>query len=221
MNIILLGPPGAGKGTQARRLAEKLRVPQIAAGDLLRAAREKRTPLGLKAEGYMTAGKLVPDDLVIEMVRERLGADDCRTGFILDGFPRTTAQAEALDRLLSAGGLKVDRVVHVAVEPEELVRRLSGRRQCRKCGENYHLTFHPSKDGGCCDRCGGVLFQRDDDREEVIRKRLEVYQRETSPLVAYYRKLLREVNGTGPIDEIFQAIVRAVGSERSGSNDYS
>ena len=212
MNIVLFGPPGAGKGTQSRRLSENLRIPQVSTGDLLRAAREKRTALGLQAEGYMTTGRLVPDELVIAMIRERLGQEDCRPGFILDGFPRTIAQAEALDQTLSQGGSKIDRVVNIEVEGKELVRRLSGRRQCRKCGENFHVAFHPPKKEGVCDRCGGGLFQRDDDREEVIRRRLEVYGKETAPLVAHYggQGILKSVHGAGSIEEIYREIAKAV-----------
>lgn len=212
MNIILLGPPGAGKGTQARRLSENLKIPQISTGDLLRAARAQRTPLGVKAEGYMTAGQLVPDDLVVEMMEDRLKKPDCLQGFVMDGFPRTLTQAEAFDRTLERGGIGIHRVVNLEVETEELVQRLSGRRQCRQCGENYHLAFHPPKKEGVCDRCGGPLFQRDDDREDVIRRRLDVYEKETLPLVQYYRNrgLLKSVRGAGSIDEIYKEIVKAI-----------
>ena len=211
-NIVLLGPPGAGKGTQSRRLSENLKIPQISAGDLLRAALRQKTPLGLKAEGFMTSGRLVPDDLVIEMIRERLKQGDCRNGFLLDGFPRNGVQAEALDQTLKADGSKIDRVVLMEVESEEVVARLAGRRQCRRCSENFHLKFHPPRKEGICDRCGGQLFQREDDQEAVVRNRLEVYQRETRPLVAYYaqRSILKTVKGTGSIDEVFGGIVKVV-----------
>lgn len=212
MNLILLGPPGAGKGTQSRRLSENLKIPQISTGDLLRAARSAKTPLGLRAESYMTAGKLVPDEIVIEMIRERLQSNDCREGCILDGFPRTVKQAEVLDEMLQAVASKIDRVVALEVDSEELIGRLSGRRQCRKCGENFHAKFHPPSREGICDRCGGGLFQRDDDREEVIRRRLEVYSGETFPLVGYYRQqgILKSVHGSGSIDKIFEEIRKAL-----------
>ena len=212
MNVILLGPPGAGKGTQSRRLSENLKIPQISAGDLLRAARTQRTELGLEAEEYMKAGKLVPDQLVIDMIRERMKKGDCQKGYILDGFPRTLTQAEALDQMLKASQSRIDRVVNVDVDEQEVIRRLTDRRQCRGCGENYHLLFKPSHKGGLCERCSGELFQRDDDREEVIRKRLEIYRKDTSPLVEYYRKqgALKNVKGTGSIDSIYEEIVKAL-----------
>jgi adenylate kinase len=207
-----LGPPGAGKGTQARRLSENLKIPQISTGDLLRAARSQKTALGIKAEGFMVAGKLVPDDLVIEMIEDRLKKDDCRAGFVMDGFPRTLTQAEALDGTAARMGIAIQRVVNLEVPKDELIERLSERRQCRQCGENYHLSFHPPRKADVCDRCGGGLFQRDDDREEVIRERLDVYERETFPLVQYYRQkgLLKNVQGKGSIDEICREIERTV-----------
>ncbi len=213
MNLILLGPPGAGKGTQSRRLSEALKIPQISTGDLLRAARAAKTPMGLQAETYMTSGRLVPDELVVTMIRDRLQQPDCGKGYILDGFPRTVGQAEALDKMLSLSGSKIDRVVNMSVAGEELVQRLCGRRQCRKCGENFHLTFMPPKKTGVCDACGGELFQRDDDREEVIRNRLQVYETQTAPLIAYYRRqaLLKEIDGTGSVDRIFDTLLGAVG----------
>lgn len=212
MNIILLGPPGAGKGTQSRRLSEKLKMSQISTGDLLRKARRLKTPLGVKAEGYMQAGQLVPDQLVIEMIEDRLQQGDCQGGYILDGFPRNLAQAEALGRTLSRRGSHIDHVVSLEVGIDEIVGRLSGRRQCRKCGENYHLTYLPPKMADICDRCGGELFQRDDDREEVIRKRLEIYEQATVPLVQYYQSqgLLRKIQGTGSMEHIFQKILNSL-----------
>lgn len=212
MNLILLGPPGAGKGTQSSRLARHFGIPQVSTGDLLRAARTEKTPLGQKAEKYMVEGRLVPDEIVIGLIEARLSKGDCRKGYILDGFPRNLAQAESLDESLLRSGSKIDRVVNVEVPSSALVPRLSGRRQCRKCGENFHLEFHPPQKPGLCDRCGGELFQRDDDREEVIRKRLEVYGEETAPLVGYYRKKgnLQNITGTGGLDEVFERILKAL-----------
>ncbi len=212
VNLILLGPPGAGKGTQARRLSENLKIPQISTGDLLRTARANKTALGMKAEEYMTTGRLVPDGLVVEMIEDRLGRNDCSQGFIMDGFPRTLAQAEAFEKTVQKMGLTVDRVVNLDVERDELVARLSGRRQCRACGENYHMVFHPPRQENICDRCGGDLFQRDDDREDVIRKRLDVYDKETLPLVDYYqgKGLLKNIPGRGSIDDIYRQIEVAV-----------
>ncbi len=212
MNIILLGPPGAGKGTQARRLSENLKIPQISTGDLLRAERSGKTPLGLKAEEYMSSGHLVPDDLVVEMIEQRLKREDCKRGFVLDGFPRTIGQAEAFEQTMGRMKITVDRVVNLQVLKEELVQRLSGRRQCRQCGENYHVAFHPPRKADVCDRCGNALFQRDDDREEVIRRRLDVYEKETLPLVQYYRDkgLLKNIEGTGSIEDIYRELEKAV-----------
>lgn len=212
MNIILLGPPGAGKGTQARRLSEKMKIPQISTGDLLRAARAKKTQLGLEADNYMAAGKLVPDELVIKMIEDRLSSSDCLDGFVMDGFPRTLRQAEALDDAVLRMGISIGRVVNLDVPKEDLVNRLSGRRQCRVCGENFHLAFHPPAKEGVCDRCSGELFQRDDDKAEVIRKRLNVYDEETLPLVQYYQNkgLLKNVPGLGNIDAIYHAIEKAL-----------
>jgi adenylate kinase len=179
---------------------------------LLRAERADKTLLGTQAESYMTSGRLVPDDLVVAMIEQRLKRDDCTKGFVLDGFPRTIGQAEAFDRTADRMGMAVDRVVNLNVVKDELVRRLSGRRQCRQCGENYHVTFHPPRTPEVCDRCGGGLFQRDDDREEVIRNRLEVYERETRPLVEHYRKkgLLKNIEGVGSIEDIYRELEKAV-----------
>ncbi len=211
MNLILLGPPGAGKGTQSRRLSENLKIPQISTGDLLRLAREQKTELGLKADEFMTSGRLVPDDLVTAMVEERLLKPDCKNGYILDGFPRTSGQAEALDTSLKSQSMQIDRVISMEVSAEEVVKRLTGRRQCR-CGGNYHIDMNPPKQAGICDRCGETLFQRDDDREDVIRKRLQVYEQQTRPLVEYYRRkgILRTVPGIGTIDDIFGAVLKAI-----------
>ncbi len=212
MNLILLGPPGAGKGTQSRRLSDKLGVPQISTGDLLRAARQQKTPLGMKAEKYMLEGKLVPDSLVIEMIQERLSKADCLQGYILDGFPRTVAQAQSLDATLERQGSKIDHVVDLCVDPSEIVVRLMGRRQCAQCGENFHLSYQPPRSEGVCDRCGSSLRQREDDKEDVIRKRLNVYKNETAPLVAYYKDkgILKQVDGQGNLDQIFEKIFKVV-----------
>ena len=215
MRLILLGPPGAGKGTQAKMLIEKLGIPQISTGDILRAAVKEGTPLGLEAKSHMDGGGLVPDEVVIGIIRERIGEEDCRGGYILDGFPRTIAQAEALDAMLAKMGSGIDAVVSLKADDEELVRRLTGRRTCRQCGFGYHLDFKPSRTEGVCDECGGELYQRDDDSEGPIRRRLAVYGEQTRPLIAYYsgKGTLREVDGLGAIAEIQGRILKALGEE--------
>jgi adenylate kinase len=215
VRLILLGPPGAGKGTQAQRLSDRLGIPQVSTGDILRAAVAAGTPLGREAKGYMDQGALVPDGVVIGIMRERLAAPDCARGYILDGFPRTAAQAEALGETLQALGTPLTAVVSLTVDPEELVRRLSGRRSCGSCGAAYHLETAPPRRAGVCDRCGGALLQREDDREETIRKRLAVYREQTAPLVAYYRGrgLLKEVDGRGDVSEVFARICRLLDAE--------
>jgi adenylate kinase len=212
MNIILLGPPGSGKGTQALKIGERYHIPQISTGDILRGAVKERTPLGVEAQGYMDQGRLVPDEVVVGIVRERLMAADCNGGFILDGFPRTLPQAEALDDTLLGMKRKIDHVISVEVDNDELLRRLTGRRTCRTCGTMYHLIFNPPKKDGICDQCGGELYQRDDDQEATIRARLQVYEEQTAPLIAYYRNkgLVRSIDGVGVIEEIFQAIMKAI-----------
>ncbi len=214
MNIIMLGPPGAGKGTQAKMLVEGLGIPQISTGDMLRAAVKDGTELGKKAKEYMDAGKLVPDEVVIGIVKERLAQPDCEKGFILDGFPRTIPQAEALDRVLEELGKRIDYVINVAVPNEELITRLTGRRTCRQCGAMYHVVFNPPREEGRCDKCGGELYQRDDDKEETIRQRLEVYEAQTAPLIEYYERkgVLYNVDGTGAIEEIFQSVLEVLGA---------
>ena len=213
MNIIMLGPPGAGKGTQAKMLVEKLGIPQISTGDMLRAAVKEGTPMGLKAKEYMDGGKLVPDEVVIGIVKDRLAADDCAKGFILDGFPRTIPQAEALDKVLEEMGKKIEYVVNVAVPESELLTRLTGRRTCKKCGAMYHVKFNPPKQDGVCDKCGGELYQRDDDKEETILNRLKVYNDQTAPLIEYYKKqgVLVDIDGSKEIGEIFKDICAALG----------
>lgn len=209
MNLILLGPPGAGKGTQAKMLVDCCGIPQISTGDILRAAVKAGTPMGLKAKSFMDAGGLVPDDVVVGIVRERLQQDDCRAGFILDGFPRTVPQADALGEALMELKRPLDAVISLAVDVEALVERLTGRRTCRDCGAGYHVSFAPSRVEGICDACGGGLVQRDDDREETIRRRLEVYDEQTSPLIDYYRRtgLLTEIDGMLPMDDVQGAIL--------------
>ncbi len=216
MRLAFLGPPGAGKGTQARELAREWGVPHLATGDMLREAVAARTALGLEAKRYMDQGTLVPDEVIIGLMRERLAKPDAATGFILDGFPRTIAQAEALARLLKDAGQGLDAVIYFDVSEEELLRRLTGRRVCRRCQATYHVVSAPPKTPGVCDRCGGELYQREDDTEKVVRNRLEVYARQTAPLLDYYRQrsLLTTVAAEGPIDAIRQAIRRAAGAQR-------
>jgi adenylate kinase len=204
MKLILLGPPGAGKGTQAKMLTEKFAIPQISTGDILRAAVKDGTPMGLKAKEYMDSGGLVPDEVVVGIVRDRLQEADCNNGFVLDGFPRTVAQADALQSSLQHMDKELDKVISLNVDAEALVERLTGRRTCRDCGRGYHVTFDPTREEGVCDACGGTLFQRDDDQEETIRKRLQVYAEQTSPLINYYRDtgLLMELDGMQPITQV-------------------
>jgi adenylate kinase len=210
--IILLGAPGAGKGTQAVMLAEKLKLVQVASGDLFRQALQQKTELGIKAKAYMEKGQLVPDEITIQMVLERLSAPDCENGAILDGFPRNTQQAEALDKALAQQSKGIDRVVYVKVSEGELLKRLSGRWICRNCQAPYHAVDSPPKIEGKCDRCGGELYQRPDDTVETIKKRLEVYFKETSPLIDYYKRAgkLVEIHGEGNMVEVNQRIVAAL-----------
>jgi adenylate kinase len=213
MRIILLGGPGAGKGTQAKKLVEKYNIPQISTGDMLRAALKEGTALGLEAKKFMDAGKLVPDEVVIGLIEERIKLPDCKKGFMLDGFPRTVGQADALKGVLDKMGIKLDHVISIEVANEELVGRLTGRRTCKACGSGFHLLFDPPKKAGVCDKCGGELYQRDDDKEETIRNRLKVYDSQTAPLIDYYKKagLLRPIQGVGSIDEIFGRITSVLG----------
>lgn len=209
MNLILLGPPGAGKGTQAKLLIKKFGIPQISTGDILRAAVKDQTPMGLKAKAFMDEGALVPDEVVVGIVRERLSKQDCDSGFILDGFPRTVAQADALQLMLAGLGRAIEHVVSMSVDKEELLKRVTGRRTCKGCGKGYHVAFDPPAVSSVCDDCGGELFQRDDDREDTMRKRLDVYELQTSPLIDYYdnASLLRRIEGAGSIDGIQQQIL--------------
>jgi adenylate kinase len=213
MNLILLGPPGAGKGTQAKRLEEKYEIPQISTGDILRGAVRQGTKLGKTAQSYMDAGKLVPDSVMVGIIEERLREPDCAQGFILDGFPRTVAQADALAGVLEGIGSGIDHVICVEVPNEELVGRLTGRRTCGACGAMFHVEFNPPEREGSCDACGGDLFQREDDKEDTIRSRLAVYDEQTAPLIAYYRRggLLRPIDGVGNMEEILGRIQGVLG----------
>lgn len=210
MKLILLGPPGAGKGTQAKMLTETFSIPQISTGDILRAAVKDGTPMGRKAKEYMDAGGLVPDEVVVGIVRDRLQEADCDNGFILDGFPRTVAQADALQASLEEMHKVLDRVISLEVDAEALIERLTGRRTCKDCGRGYHVTFDPSQQAEICDACGGMLFQRDDDQEETIRKRLQVYAEQTSPLIDYYRTagVLMELDGMQPIPQVQEKMLK-------------
>jgi len=213
LRVIFLGPPGAGKGTQAQALASEWGVPHVATGDMLREAVAAKTALGLEAKRHMDSGGLVPDDVVIGLVGERLAQPDAKAGVVLDGFPRTVAQAEALDALFAHTGLSLDRVVFFDVSRGELLRRLTGRRVCRACGRTFHLVSAPPKVAGKCDACGGELYQRVDDSEATVGTRLDVYQKQTSPLLDYYRgkKLLSEIAGEGSVADVAGAIRRVVG----------
>ncbi len=212
MRLVLVGPPGAGKGTQAQFIASHFSVPKISTGDIFRANVSEGTDLGLEAKKYMDAGDLVPDEVTIAMVQDRLTHDDATEGFLLDGFPRTVHQAEVLDGQLADQDLALDVVLELVVDDDEVVRRLSGRRTCRRCGHVWHLDFDPPSREGVCDRCGGELFQRDDDSEDTIRHRLEVYADQTSPLIGYYgdRGLLRGVDATGPVEDVTERAINAL-----------
>ena len=208
MRLVLLGAPGAGKGTQAKMLIEKYMIPQISTGDILRKAVADSTPLGKEAKVIMDKGELVSDKIVLGLVEERVKQDDCKKGFILDGFPRNTVQAEALDKMLNAMGLPIDSALSVDVPKDDLMKRLTGRRTCKNCQQMYNVYYSPPKKDVVCDKCGGELFQRGDDKEDTIKKRLEVYDAQTAPLIDYYNKkgILKSVMGVGNIDEIFNKV---------------
>lgn len=216
MTLTMMGPPGAGKGTQAKLLGEKFGIPVISTGEILREAMRAGTALGEQARGFMEAGDLVPDDVMIGIVAERLRRPDCQPGFILDGFPRTVPQADALAATLAAMGTRLDLAISLEAPEQEIIRRLSGRRVCRACGQGFHLLYDPPPHPGRCGRCGGELHQREDDVEGTVRARLHAYQEKTLPLLAYYeaRGLLRVVDGVGPIEEVLQRLL-AVASEGS------
>ena len=213
MRLVLLGAPGAGKGTQAKKLIEKHGIPQISTGDILRKAVADGTPLGKEAKSYMDKGELVPDKVVIGLIEDRLKQPDCKKGFILDGFPRNTAQAETLDAMLKKLNMPLDSALSVDVPKDDLMKRLTGRRTCKGCQQMYNVYFSPPKKNGVCDKCGGELFHRDDDKEETIKRRLDVYDAQTAPLISYYKKsgILKSVTGVGGIDEIFKKVCSALG----------
>lgn len=213
MKLVLLGPPGAGKGTQAANIVEKYNMPHISTGDIFRKNLKEGTKLGLKAKEYMDKGELVPDSLVVEIVIDRLSEDDAANGYLLDGFPRTIFQAEALNAYLSSNNENLDYVFNIKVNPDVLVERAVGRRICKNCGTTYHMKFNPTKVEGVCDECGGVLYQRSDDNEETVSNRIKVYMDETSPLIDYYDKkeLLVNIEGQKEISQVFIDIVRILG----------
>jgi adenylate kinase len=212
MKLIIMGPPGAGKGTQAQMLAERFSIPHISTGDMFREAVKRETLMGAKAKEYMDKGALIPDSIVIGLVEERIHQADCQKGYILDGFPRTVAQAEALDTYLLGRGDAIDHVIDIVVGDAELVKRLSGRRTCRQCSRMYHVVFNPPLLEGVCDSCGGELFQRQDDNEETVQSRLRIYKQQTTPLIQHYqlKGLLRSIPGQGSIEQIFNRILEVV-----------
>ena len=213
MNLILLGPPGAGKGTQAAKIIEKYDIPHISTGDIFRENIKNGTELGKKAQEYMNKGQLVPDELVVEIATDRLTKDDCKDGFLLDGFPRTVFQAEELDKFLEARGSKIDHVLDIDVNREELMIRLTGRRVCSKCGASFHVVNIPPKKEGICDVCGAELIQRKDDNEETAANRINVYNNETKPLIDYYEKAgnISHIDGTTGLENVFKAITEIIG----------
>ena len=214
MKIIMLGAPGAGKGTQAKKIADKYSIPHISTGDIFRANIKNGTELGKKAKQYMDQGALVPDELTCDLVMDRIQQDDCKNGFVLDGFPRTIPQAEALDAALGKINEKMDYAIDVDVPDENIVNRMSGRRACLNCGATYHLISIPPKVEGICDRCGSEIVLREDDKPETVQKRLKVYHEQTQPLIDYYKNqgILKSVDGTQPMDEVFKAIVTILGA---------
>ena len=212
MQLLLMGPPGAGKGTQAAELVKKLNIPHISTGDMFRAAVKEGTELGKQAKAVMDAGGLVPDEITIGIVRERLAKDDCKKGFILDGFPRTVEQADALKNILDNLGIKLTRVLNIHVPVSDLVERAVGRRICKKCGATYHVKFNPTHEEGVCDNCGGELYQRKDDNEETMKNRLSAYESSTKPLIDYYKKagIYTEIDGRQPIDKVTEDLLNVL-----------
>ncbi len=214
MKIIMLGAPGAGKGTQAKKIAEKYGIPHISTGDIFRANIKGGTELGMKAKTFMDQGKLVPDEITIGMLMDRIQADDCAKGYVLDGFPRTIPQAESLTEALAARGEAIDYAINVDVPDENIITRMSGRRACLSCGATYHVQFNPPKAEGVCDTCGSALVLRDDDKPETVKNRLAVYHEQTQPLIDYYQKagVLKEVDGTQDLNQVFADIVEILGA---------
>ena len=214
MKIIMLGAPGAAKGTQAKMIAEKYSIPHISTGDIFRANIKNGTELGKKAKSYMDKGQLVPDELTLDLIMDRFKQDDCKNGYVLDGFPRTIPQAEALDTALKAKGEKVDFAIDVDVPDENIVKRMGGRRACVGCGATYHVVYSPTKVEGVCDKCGEELIVRDDDKPETVLNRLEVYHNQTQPLIDYYNEqgILKSVDGTVDMKDVFNAIVDILGA---------
>jgi adenylate kinase len=212
MRIVLVGPPGAGKGTQAEFLASHFGIPKISTGDIFRSNVAQQTPLGVEAKRYMDDGKLVPDEVTIAMVRDRLAEDDALDGFLLDGFPRTVPQAQELQSMLAEMGTPLDIALELVVDEDEVVRRLSGRRTCRQCNHIWHVDFDPPTVEGVCDSCGGPLYQRDDDRSEIVRRRLEVYAEQTAPIVEYYAELslLVGIDATGPVESVTERAIESL-----------
>ena len=213
LNIILLGPPGAGKGTQAELIVKKYGIPQISTGDIFRANIKNGTALGKKAKEYMDKGELVPDSLTVDLVKDRLEQDDCKNGFMLDGFPRTIFQAEELDKIMAAKGLAISNVINIDVETERLIKRIAGRRVCKACGATYNVNSKPTKKEGICDACGGEVYQRADDNAETVENRISVYFKQTAPLIEYYEKagVLTTFNGSQPLEDLFSEISKVLG----------
>jgi adenylate kinase len=212
MRLILLGPPGAGKGTQASAIVKRYNIPHISTGDIFRMNIKENTPLGKEVKSYLDAGLLVPDELVVDIVRDRIRRSDCKNGFLLDGYPRTINQAEVLNQELAEMGTKLDAAINIFLDTQLLIERAVGRRLCKNCGATYHIKFHPPKQDGICDICGGELYQRDDDKEETVKKRIEVYLTQTKPLIEYYKDkdLLVNIDGAQSIEDTFKEIINAL-----------